>query len=187
MKEKCLQISKSYGYIGRMTASKILMTIMLFMTSVLVFATSCDVEDSGMEEEVMPRAIVYLSDDCTIYGRYAENVKRGPSADVLVFTARKSRAFQEFDLPCPVKMGRKLFKMNLESPKGKPQLLFDAGQKGAIGSPSASYDGKWIYMSMVLEGESFYHIYRISSKFTQSEDCYRKFSLLIKFQGCTFW
>ncbi len=103
---------------------------------------------------VWPEAIAYLDDDCSLY--------RGghSSLRVTVFTSRNSKAFPEFDLPSPVKVGRKLMLLKPARPGVEPKLLLDAGM-GAIGSPSASYDGKWIYVSMALEDEAFYHIYRV--------------------------
>ncbi len=103
---------------------------------------------------VWPEAIAYLDDDCSLY-------KGGHSSlRVTVFTSRNSKAFPEFDLPSPVKVGRKLMLLKPARPGVEPKLLLDAGM-GAIGSPSASYDGKWIYVSMALEDEAFYHIYRV--------------------------
>ena len=42
-------------------------------------------------------------------------------------------------------------------------MLLDAGQ-GGIGSPSVSFDGRWIYVSMARDGESFFHIYRLPAE-----------------------
>jgi HEAT repeat protein len=104
---------------------------------------------------IWPEGVVFVGDDCSLY--------RGHSGDgydslnVTIFNPRDSRAFPEHDLPAPMKVGHKLFVLK---PRAKPELLLDAG-KGAIGSPSVSFDGKWIYFSMAAEDESFYHIYRL--------------------------
>ncbi len=103
---------------------------------------------------VWPEAIAYLDDDCSLYSGTHK------SLNVTVFMARKSKAFPEHDLPSPVKVARKLMLLRPLGPEAKPELLVDAGT-GAIGSPSASYDGKSIYVSMALENEAFYHIYRV--------------------------
>ncbi|MBM3860228.1 MAG: hypothetical protein FJ395_11330 [Verrucomicrobia bacterium] len=100
-----------------------------------------------------PEAVIFVGDDCSLYrGQTGEGYQ---SLNVTIFNPRNSRAFPEHDLPAPMKVGRKLFVLK---PRAKPQLLYDAG-KGAIGSPSVSFDGKWIYFSMVAEGGSFYHLY----------------------------
>ena len=107
-----------------------------------------------------PEAIVFLGDDCSLYIPPVPTPGGYDSLSVTLFTIRKSRAFPEHDLPSPVKMGRKLYALRPGSPVAKPTLLLDAG-RGAIGSPSVSFDGRWIYVSMAREGESFFHIYRI--------------------------
>jgi HEAT repeat protein len=60
----------------------------------------------------------------------------------------------------PSKIGRQLYIITPARPGVEPKLLLDAG-KGVIGSPSGSFDGKSVYVSMTFEGEFFYHIYRI--------------------------
>ena len=111
-----------------------------------------------------PEAVAFLGDDCSLY-REGKGKITGTTHDslgVTVFTARKSRAYPEHDLPAPIKVGRKLFLLRPARPGVEPRLLLDAG-KGAIGSPHASIDGRWIYLSMALDGEPFFHIYRISA------------------------
>ncbi len=107
-----------------------------------------------------PAGIVFVGDDCSLY---REDPARSPShgsLGVTMFTARKSRSFPEHDLPAPIKMGRKLFALIPARPGAKPRLLLDAG-KGVLGSPSVSFDGKSVYVSMAPEGDAFFHIYRI--------------------------
>jgi HEAT repeat protein len=107
-----------------------------------------------------PEAIVFVGDDCSLYrGEPARSPSYG-SLGVTMFTARKSRSFPEHDLPAPIKMGRKLYALAPARPGTKPRLLLDAG-KGALGSPSVSFDGKSVYVSMAPEGDAFFHIYRI--------------------------
>jgi HEAT repeat protein len=103
--------------------------------------------------------IAFIGDDCSLYS----DGKSGPgsgSLGVTVFTARKSRAFPEFDLPCPIKTGRKLFLLRQVGPDPHPDLLLDAG-KGAIGTPACSFDGKRLFLSMALDGDPFFHIYSL--------------------------
>lgn len=105
-------------------------------------------------EFVWPAGVAFVADDCSVY-----TPLRGEAWGVCFRVGDWTRAYTEFDIPCPVKIGRSLYA--LEPGPGKtPKLLVSAG-KGAIGSPSVSYDGKSIYAAMALEGESFFHIYRV--------------------------
>jgi HEAT repeat protein len=110
-----------------------------------------------------PDAIVFLGGDCSLYLPKQGTGTSHDSLGVTLFTTRKSRAFPEHDLPAPLKMGRKLFALKPAQPDGKPKLLLDAG-KGAIGSPTVSFDGKSIYVSMAYDGEPFFHIYRLPAE-----------------------
>lgn len=106
--------------------------------------------------------IAFIGDDCSLY-RETYKGAGAASLGVTVFTARKSRSYPEHDLPAPIKVGHKLYLLKPLKAGAKPEVILDAGT-GAIGTPCCSYDGKWIYVSMVLNDEPFYHIYRISSK-----------------------
>jgi HEAT repeat protein len=77
-----------------------------------------------------------------------------------IFRIGNTRAYTQFDLPTPSKIGRQLYIIKPARPGVKARLLLDLGQ-GCIGSPSASLDGKTIYASLARKGESFYHIYKI--------------------------
>ncbi|MFV2070013.1 MAG: hypothetical protein ACC645_23855, partial [Pirellulales bacterium] len=107
-----------------------------------------------------PEAIVFLGDDCSLYRPATSAGTSLDSLSVTIFNARKSRAFPEHDLPAPMKVGRKLFVIRPARTGVAPRLLLDAGQ-GAIGSPSVSFDGTSIFVSMVRAGDSFFHIYRL--------------------------
>jgi hypothetical protein len=102
-----------------------------------------------------PEAIAYVGDDCSVYVPL-----RGDAWGVCFRVDTWSRAYTEFDIPCPSKIGRKLYLLKIADPEATPQLLVDAGQ-GAIGSPAASYDGRSLYAAMALDGDSFFHIYRV--------------------------
>jgi HEAT repeat protein len=102
-----------------------------------------------------PEAIAYVGDDCSVYVPL-----RGDAWGVCFRVDTWSRAYTEFDIPCPSKIGRKLYLLRTADPNATPQLLVDAGQ-GAIGSPAASYDGRSLYAAMALGGDSFFHIYRV--------------------------
>ncbi len=102
-----------------------------------------------------PGELIFLGDDCSVYVPI-----RGDAWGVCFRIGDWSRAYTEFDLPCPSKIGRKLFRLRPGSSAPQPTLLFDAGS-GCIGSPSVSYDGRGIFMSMAQEGEKFFHIYQI--------------------------
>lgn len=107
-----------------------------------------------------PEGIVFVGEDCSLY----RGLKRGGTAydslNVTIFNSRDSRAFPEHDLPTPMKVGRKLFALTPAKPGVTPQVLLDAG-RGALGSPSVSFDAKWIYVSMAYDGEPFFHIYKL--------------------------
>ena len=106
-----------------------------------------------------PEAVVFLGDDCSLY----RGTKPGTSHDslgVTMFTARQSRSYPEHDLPSPLKMGRKLYLLKPARPGAEPRLMLDAG-RGAIGPPSVSFDGRWIYLAMARDGEQFFHVYRL--------------------------
>ncbi len=104
-----------------------------------------------------PEEVIFLGDDCSVYVPF-----RADAWGVCFRINDWSRAYTEFDLPCPVKIGRKLYALK-PGPDAKPRLLLDAG-KGAIGSPSVSHDGRWIYISMAWNGDPFYHIYRLPAE-----------------------
>ena len=101
-----------------------------------------------------PEAVAFLGEDCSVYVPL-----RGDAWGVCFRIGDWSRAYTEFDLPCPSKIGRKLYSLN-PGPDAKPLLLLDAGT-GAIGSPSVSFDGNSLLVAMAREGEKFFHIYRL--------------------------
>jgi HEAT repeat protein len=109
-----------------------------------------------------PAAIVYLGDDCSLYRPTAHTGTSADSLSVTIFNPRDSRAFPEHDLPAPMKVGKKLFVLKPGRPGVTPRVLLDAG-RGAIGSPSVSFDGRGIYVSMARDGDPFFHIYRLSA------------------------
>jgi HEAT repeat protein len=102
-----------------------------------------------------PKGVAFLGDDCSVYVPL-----RGDAWGVAFRVGDWSRAYTEFDLPCPSKIGRKLYLLQ-PGVNSKPRVLFDVGQ-GAIGSPNVSFDGKFMLVAMAREGEKFFHIYRIS-------------------------
>jgi len=102
-----------------------------------------------------PGGVAFVGDDCSVYVPL-----RGDAWGVCFRVNNWSRAYTEFDIPCPSKIGRKLYTLKPVKPGATPRLLVDAG-RGAIGSPSVSYDGKSIYVAMAADGESFFHIYRV--------------------------
>ncbi len=103
---------------------------------------------------VRPGPVAFLGEDCSVYVPL-----RGDAWGVAFRVGDWSRAYTEFDLPCPSKIGRKLYSLE-PGPGARPRLLFDAGP-GVIGSPSVSYDGKSLLVAMAREGENFFHIYRL--------------------------
>ncbi|MFV2070219.1 MAG: hypothetical protein ACC645_24895, partial [Pirellulales bacterium] len=109
-----------------------------------------------------PEAIVFLGGDCSLVRPSTTTGTSRDSLTVTTFNARNSRAFPEHDLPGPMKVGRQLLVLKPARPGIAPRLLLDAGQ-GAIGSPSVSFDGRSIFISMTRTGDPFFHIYRLSA------------------------
>ena len=99
-------------------------------------------------------AVAFLGEDCSVYVPL-----RADAWGVAFRVGDWSRAYTEFDLPCPSKIGRKLYAMK-PGPAAKPRVLLDAGS-GVIGSPSVSFDGRSLLVAMAREGEKFFHIYRV--------------------------
>ncbi|MBM4031017.1 MAG: hypothetical protein FJ291_04440 [Planctomycetes bacterium] len=112
------------------------------------------------EDYPWPEGIAFVGDDCSLYIPRGGTGSRYDSLTVTIFNPRKARTFPEHDLPAPMKVGHKLYALKPARPGVKPMLLLDAG-KGAIGSPSVTFDGKAILVSMVAEGEGFFHIWRV--------------------------
>jgi len=115
-----------------------------------------------------PTGIIFLGDDCSLYRPRGKTGTSHDSLGVTMFTVRKSRSFPEHDLPAPIKMGRTLYALAPARPGTKPTRLLDAG-KGAIGSPSVSFDGTSILVSMAKDDEPFFHIYRLPAEGGRAE------------------
>ena len=111
-------------------------------------------------DEKWPEAVAFIGDDCSLYRPPAHSGTSKDSLSVTIFNPNHSRAYPEHDLPAPVKIGRKLCSLRPARPGVVPQVLWDAGQ-GAIGPPSVSYDGKWLFFPMASAGEAFFHLYRL--------------------------
>ena len=107
-----------------------------------------------------PAAIAFVADDCSLYRTPGRDGTAYDSLNVTIFNPRKSRAFPEHDLPAPMKIGRKLYALSPARPGAQPRLLADAG-RGALGSPSVTFDGEAILVSMAYQDEPFFHLYRI--------------------------
>ena len=121
------------------------------------------VEQAPGADYSWPEALVFLGDDCSLYRPLQAPGNSYDSLTVTIFNPRKSRTFPEHDLPAPMKVGRKLYVLKPARPGVKPRMLLDAG-KGAIGSPSVSYDGRSILVSMAFDGDPMYHIYRVPAE-----------------------
>ncbi len=117
-------------------------------------------EVAASSDFAWPVAVVYVGDDCSLYRPPGPTGTAADSLTVTVFNPRKSRAYPEHDLPAPMKVGRKLYVIRPARPGVVPRVLLDAGT-GALGSPSVSFDGESILVSLVKSGESFFHIYRV--------------------------
>jgi HEAT repeat protein len=126
------------------------------------------IERAPPSDFVWPEGIVFLGEDCSLYRPHGATNSSADSLNVTTFNPRNSRAFPEHDLPSPMKVGRKLYALTPARPDTVPRLLLDAGM-GGIGSPSVTFDGKSILFSMVVAGDPFFHIYRLSSSGGQPE------------------
>jgi len=134
------------------------------------FAISAEREAAGRRDQgneleppadyAWPEAVIFVGEDCSLYRPLAGTGNSYDSLSVTIFNPRDSRAFPEHDLPAPMKVGRKLYALKPARPGVVPRLILDAG-KGALGSPSVSFDGQWIYFSMAPGGEPFFHIYKV--------------------------
>ena len=120
------------------------------------------VEEEPDDDFAWPEAVAFVGDDCSLYRPNGSTGTSYDSLSVTIFNPRKSRAFPEHDLPAPMKVGRKLYLLKPVRPGVQPRLLLDAG-KGALGSPSVSFDGRWIYVSMAYDGDPFFHVYRVGA------------------------
>ena len=120
----------------------------------------CKLEPGAPADYAWPEGLIFLGDDCSLYRPARATGTPLDTLNVTIFNTRKSRAFPEHDLPAPMKLGHKLYALKPARPGVTPRLLLDAG-KGAIGSPSVSFDGQSIYVSMAFEDEPFFHIYRL--------------------------
>ncbi len=109
-----------------------------------------------------PEGLVFVAGDASLYRPAAQSASSHDSLTVTTFNPHHSRAFPEHDLPAPIKVGRTLIALAPARPGVAPRTLLDAG-KGAIGAPGVSFDGRWVYFSMVPEGEPFFHIYRVTA------------------------
>jgi hypothetical protein len=118
------------------------------------------VEQEPDDDFAWPAAVAFVGDDCSLYRTPGREGSAYDSLNVTIFNPRNARVYPEHDLPAPMKVGRKLYKLAPARPGVEPQLLLDAG-RGAIGSPSVSFDGRSILVSMVYDDEPFFHIYRV--------------------------
>lgn len=109
-----------------------------------------------------PEAVIFVGEDCSLYRPLGGTGTSYDSLSVTIFNPRDSRSFPEHDLPAPMKVGRKLYALKPARPGVVPRLVLDAG-KGALGSPTVSFDGQWIYVSMAPGGAPFFHIYKIKA------------------------
>lgn len=110
-----------------------------------------------------PEAVIFLGDDCSLYRPMGSSGTSYDSLSVTIFNPRHARSFPEHDLPAPIKVGRKLYALQPARPGVKPRLLLDAGM-GGMGSPSVSFDGRTIYVSMARDRDRFFHIYSLSAQ-----------------------
>jgi HEAT repeat protein len=102
-----------------------------------------------------PESVLFVAEDRSIY-KDTHPVAWGVQFRV----ADWSRAYTQFDLPTPSKIGRKLVVLSPAGPDGRLRELLDAGE-GVLGSPSVTHDGASILFSMAAAGDAFFRIYRM--------------------------
>ena len=120
--------------------------------SVALPAEQPEVPDPAFE---MPEAVLFVADDRSIYG------KLHPEAWGVQFRVGDwSRAYTQFDLPTPAKIGRSMVVLSPGGPDGDLRVLVDAGE-GVLGSPSVTHDGTAVLFSMAAAGDAFFRIYRM--------------------------
>ena len=100
-----------------------------------------------------PGAVVFLT------GRVPESSTRLPQC---VWRIAGSRAYLEMDKLGPSVLGRQMHVLRPAEPDARARLLLDAGG-GVLGSPSVSWDGRWVYFSLAGAGEKFLHVWRIAA------------------------
>ena len=123
-----------------------------------------DAQDAPVPEGyVWPQGLVFVGDDCSLTRSSTQSGTASQSLHVTIFNPGHTRAFPEHDLPGPMKVGRTLCSLVPAQPGVAPRRLLNAG-KGALGSPSVSFDGRHIIFSMVREGDSFFHLYRLAAE-----------------------
>jgi HEAT repeat protein len=120
-------------------------------------------EDPPPANFKFPGGLLYIENDCTPVLSMSQGKTPSENLNILIFNPGHTRAFPEYDLPAPVKVGRTLCLLSPARPDATPQILVDAGT-GALSTPTVSFDGKTIYFSMAAQGDAFYHIYTVPVK-----------------------
>ncbi len=103
---------------------------------------------------VTPREVAFVADDLSVYVP-----RRADAWGVCFRVGTWSRAYTEFDLPSPSKIGRTL--RAWRPGEGESRVLLEAGPGGALGSPAVSFDGTRIYIALAPAGEKFFHLYSL--------------------------
>ncbi len=107
------------------------------------------------EDFIQPGKVLLVADDRSIYR------DTHPEAWGVQFRIDDwSRAYTQFDLPMPSKIGGRLV---IVSPGGSQRVLVDAGG-GVLGSPSVTHDGGSVLFSMAAEGDDFFCIHRVPAE-----------------------
>ncbi len=121
------------------------------------------VEEEPGADFAWPAAVAFVGDDCSLYRTPGREGTAYDSLSVTIFNPRNARTYPEHDLPAPMKVGHKLYVLSPARPGVEPRLLLDAG-RGAIGSPSVTFDSRSILVSMAYQDEPFFHIYRVAAE-----------------------
>ena len=144
-------IGQPAGEVDRVAANLLRQATKLAETTV--------VEQTPAAEFPWPDGIIFVGDDCSLYLTDGATNTSLDSLNVTIFNSKRSRAFPEHDLPSPMKVGRKLYAVQPARPGITPRLVLDAG-KGALGSPSVTFDGTASLFGRTREDDRFFHIYR---------------------------
>ncbi|MCL2105198.1 MAG: hypothetical protein FWH21_09185, partial [Kiritimatiellaeota bacterium] len=123
-------------------------------------AKESPVEENIPDDFAWPSGIVYVGDDRSFTLAQGSRGGAWHTLGNMIFNPGSTRAFPEHDFPGPMKVGQTLRAIRWNSPLvkggadvsvggGLSTILVDAGDGGALGSPTVSFDGKWGYFSMV--------------------------------------
>ena len=97
-----------------------------------------------------PEGIVFLGDDCSLH-----------HFPVCFHMNNNSRAYPEWDLPCPSLMGRKLYALRPSRRKPRRGCCWMLGNEARSVRPASPTTAKHVYVALAAADDDFFHIYRV--------------------------